>query len=121
MALIDLFESQPILCNVEFHLDENERVALIGKNGSGKSTLMKIIDKTIEPDSGEVITKNGIKIKRLLQSPKFKSGISVKEAIEEELTEFKEAFNRYLKLTNEFSINPIKQIENEIDKISKFL
>jgi len=127
MALVDLlniskkFESQPILCNIEFHLDENERVALIGKNGSGKSTLMKIIDKTIEPDSGEVITKNGIKIKRLLQTPKFKSGITVKEAIEEELTEFKEAYNKYLKLTNEFSINPTKQIENEIDKISKFL
>jgi len=128
MALVDLidvsksFEAQKILCNVEFHLEEGERVALIGKNGSGKSTLMKIIDKTIEPDSGEVITKSGIKIKRLLQQPKFNSGISVKEAIENELTEFKEAYNKYLKLTQEFSKNPDnKTIQNEIDKITKFL
>ncbi|NPA87346.1 MAG: ABC-F family ATP-binding cassette domain-containing protein, partial [Epsilonproteobacteria bacterium] len=111
MALIDLldvskkFEAQKILCNVEFHLDEGERVALIGKNGSGKSTLMKIIDGTIEPDSGEVITKNGIKIKRLLQQPKFNSGVTVKEAIENELTEFKEAYEKYLKLTELFSQN----------------
>ncbi len=128
MALIDLidvsktYEAQKILCDVEFHLDEGERVALIGKNGSGKSTLMKIIDKTIEPDKGEVITKNGIKIKRLLQQPKFNTGISVREAIENELTEFKEAYEKYLKLTEEFSKNPQNNaLQNEIDKITKFL
>ncbi|ACM93067.1 abc transport system ATP-binding protein [Nautilia profundicola AmH] len=128
MALIDLldvskkFEAQTILCNVEFHLDEGERVALIGKNGSGKSTLMKIIDKTIEPDSGEVITKNGIKIKRLLQTPKFKENLTVREAIENELTEFKEAYKKYLRLTEEFANNPEnKSIQSEMDKISKFL
>ncbi len=128
MALIDLlniskkFEAQTILCNVEFHLDEGERVALIGKNGSGKSTLMKIIDGSVEPDSGEIITKNGIKIKRLLQQPKFKTELSVREAIENELTEFKEAYQKYLKLTEEFAKNPQnRQIQNELDKISKFL
>ena len=128
MALIDLldiskkFEAQTILCNVEFHLDEGERVALIGKNGSGKSTLMKIIDKTIEPDSGEIITKNGIKIKRLLQTPKFKENLTVREAIENELTEFKEAYQKYLKLTQDFANNPEnKPLQNEIDEISKFL
>ena len=128
MALIDLldvskkFEAQKILCNVEFHLDEGERVALIGKNGSGKSTLMKIIDGTILPDSGEVITKNGIKIKRLLQQPKFKSGINVREAIENELTEFKDAYQKYIRFTEEFANNPEnKAIQNELDKISKFL
>jgi ATP-binding cassette subfamily F protein uup len=128
MALIDLldvskkFEAQKILCNVEFHLEEGERVALIGKNGSGKSTLMKIIDKTIEPDSGEIITKNGIKIKRLKQIPTFPSGISVREAIEKELTEFKEAYEKYIKLTEEFTKNPENaQIQAEMDRISKFL
>jgi ATP-binding cassette subfamily F protein uup len=128
MALIDLlnvsksYEAQKILCDVDFHLDENERVALIGKNGSGKSTLMKIIDKTIPPDKGEVITKNGIKIKRLLQQPKFKSGVSVREAIENELTEFKEAFARYLELTTLLSNDPQnRKIQSEMDKISKFL
>jgi len=83
---------------------------------------MKIIDKTIPPDEGEVITKNGIKIKRLLQQPKFTSGISVREAIENELTEFKEAYEKYIKLTEEFARNPEnKSIQSEIDKISKFL
>ncbi len=128
MALIDLinvsktYEAQKILCDVEFHLSEGERVALIGKNGSGKSTLMKIIDGTIQADKGEVITKNGIKIKRLLQQPKFSPGVSVREAIENELTEFKEAYERYLKLTEEFANDPEnKALQSEMDKMSKFL
>ncbi|WP_456479034.1 ribosomal protection-like ABC-F family protein [Nautilia sp.] len=128
MALVDLldvskkFEAQTILCNVEFHLDEGERVALIGKNGSGKSTLMKIIDKTIEPDSGEIITKNGIKIKRLLQTPKFEENLTVREAIENELTEFKEAYKKYIDLTQEFANNPEnKAVQTEMDKLSRFL
>jgi len=128
VALIDLldvskkFEAQKILCNIEFHLDEGERVALIGKNGSGKSTLMKIIDGTIAPESGEIIIKNGIKIKRLMQQPKFKSGLSVREAIENELTEFKEAYKKYLKLTEKFvKKSDSKAIQTEIDNISKFL
>ena len=128
MALIDLldvskkFEAQTILCNVEFHLDEGERVALIGKNGSGKSTLMKIIDKTIDPESGEVITKNGIKIKRLMQTPKFQENLSVREAIENELTEFKKAYEEYLKLSELIAKEPTNsQYQNELDKISKFL
>ncbi|WP_024791674.1 ribosomal protection-like ABC-F family protein [Lebetimonas sp. JS138] len=128
MALIDLlniskkFEAQKILCNIEFHLDEGERVALIGKNGSGKSTLMKIIDATVEADEGEIITKNGIKIKRLKQTPTFPTGLSVREAIENELTEFKEAYQKYMHFAQAFAKNPDNpQIQMEMDKISKFL
>ncbi|WP_024789003.1 ribosomal protection-like ABC-F family protein [Lebetimonas sp. JH292] len=128
MALIDLlniskkFEAQKILCNIEFHLDEGERVALIGKNGSGKSTLMKIIDATIEADEGEIITKNGIKIKRLKQTPTFPIGLSVREAIENELTEFKEAYQKYMHFAEAYAKNPDNaQIQMEMDKISKFL
>ncbi|MBL6973792.1 MAG: ATP-binding cassette domain-containing protein, partial [Sulfurimonas sp.] len=46
MALIDLqdiskhYSAQKILTEVNFHVDEGERIVIIGKNGSGKSTLM---------------------------------------------------------------------------------
>ncbi len=96
MALIDLLEvskhydTEKILCEVNFTIEEGDRVAIIGKNGSGKSTLMKIITGLIEIDDGKRITKNNIIIKMLSQVPKFRDGLSVKEAIEEELAELKE-------------------------------
>ena len=116
------YEAQKILCEVNFNLEEGERVAIVGKNGSGKSTLLKLIDGSIELDNGEVIVQNDIKIRRLHQMPKFQSGLSVRKAIENELTEFKEAHERYNILINEFSLNPQnKQIADEMGKISTFL
>ena len=68
MALIDLqdiskhYSAQKILTEVNFHVDEGERIVIIGKNGSGKSTLMKIINGTLEYDGGRRITKNDLEI-----------------------------------------------------------
>ena len=101
MALLDLieidkaYETQKILDNVNFSLHEGERVAIIGKNGGGKSTLMKIIHGSLEVDAGRRIIQKNIKVGMLDQTPHFKEGMSVKEAIEEELSELKNAKKRY--------------------------
>ncbi len=128
MALIDLigisknYEAQKILCEVDFHMDEGERVVIIGKNGSGKSTLMKIIAGTLEADEGRRIVQNDIQIKMLSQKPIFRSGASVREAIEEALTELNEAKKRYeeisLRLAEEFDN---KQLLSEHEKLSNYL
>ncbi len=41
---------------------KQDRVGFIGANGSGKSTLMKMLIGTLEPDSGEVVTGQTIRI-----------------------------------------------------------
>ena len=41
---------------------KQDRVGFIGANGSGKSTLMKMLIGTLEPDSGEIITGQTIRI-----------------------------------------------------------
>jgi ATP-binding cassette subfamily F protein uup len=37
------FSDAPLLDNAELHIEDNERVCLVGRNGAGKSTLMKIL------------------------------------------------------------------------------
>ncbi|MDD3344399.1 MAG: ABC-F family ATP-binding cassette domain-containing protein [Sulfurospirillaceae bacterium] len=101
MALLDLigiskaYESQKIVTQVDFSLHAYERVAIIGKNGGGKSTLMKIVHGTLEADEGRRIVQKNLKVGMLDQTPKFKENINVKEAIEEELSELKQALERY--------------------------
>lgn len=101
MALIDLqdiskhYSAQHILKEVNFHVDEGERIVIIGKNGSGKSTLMKIINGTLEHDGGRRITKNDLEIKMLDQRPNFKDGHTVREAVEDGLRELNEAKAKY--------------------------
>ncbi|PPK57887.1 ATP-binding cassette subfamily F protein uup [Malaciobacter marinus] len=107
MALIDLqninkqYDVKVILKNVNFTLTQGQRIAVIGQNGQGKSTLFKIIMKQVEPDLGEISIDKSIKIEMLDQQPKFKAGIKVREAIEEQLTELKTAKIEYEQITNQ--------------------
>ena len=48
-----------------------DKIGIIGINGTGKSTLLKIIAGEEEPDTGEVIYQNGLKILYLPQNPEF--------------------------------------------------
>ncbi len=115
MALIDLhniskhYEAQKILKNINFHINECERVVIIGKNGSGKSTLLKIIAGVLEVDEGERLIQQNLEIKMLPQRPIFKDGQSVKEAIKDGLKELIDAKKRYDKL----SILLAKDFENK--------
>ncbi|RLA73277.1 MAG: ABC transporter ATP-binding protein [Epsilonproteobacteria bacterium] len=112
MALIDLldiykhYEAQKILEGVNFHVDEGERIVIVGKNGSGKSTLMKITGGTLEYDEGKRISKQNLEIKMLSQVPHFKEGHSVREAVEAGLDELHQAKKRFdilsLKLADDF-------------------
>ena len=44
-----------ILDGLTFHINQGERVGLLGKNGSGKSTLFKILTGELDYDEGEVL------------------------------------------------------------------
>lgn len=61
------FGTTPILKDVSFHVNDREKVAIVGINGAGKSTLFKIIMGEITSDSGEVIFQKGTTIGYLAQ------------------------------------------------------
>ena len=46
--------SNKILDNISFVLEDNDKVCLIGNNGAGKSTLLKILNSDIKYDSGSI-------------------------------------------------------------------
>ena len=52
------------LHNINFKIDDGQFIAFIGTSGSGKTTCMRMINKMIEPSSGEVFI-NGQNIKNL--------------------------------------------------------
>ena len=128
MALIDLFNIKKqydiklLLNDVDFHLNEGERVTVVGQNGCGKSTLMKIIMGDEEPTEGKRVVNNTIHIEMLAQQPHFDPDLSVREAILNELTELKEAKDEYdaltLKVTDNFENH---ELLKKLDRVSSFL
>ena len=49
------FGTKEVLHDVNFHINEKEKIAIVGINGSGKTTLLKIIMGEETPDNGQVI------------------------------------------------------------------
>ncbi len=128
MALIELidvtkkFGSHVVLDGVNFALDANERVAVIGKNGGGKSTLMKIIAGLCEIDEGRIITQNGLNIQMLAQTPKFDENLSVKDALRRELAEIYAALSEYDAISSEIAAQPEnKELLARQDELIKFI
>ena len=61
------FGDQLIVKNGSFHINEREKVALIGINGAGKSTILKMLIGDLSADSGEVILAKNTSIGYLSQ------------------------------------------------------
>ncbi|OQY08923.1 MAG: ABC transporter [Marinitoga sp. 4572_148] len=51
-----------ILKNINFEINESEKITILGKNGSGKSTLLKLLMDKLKPDNGEINWGYNIKI-----------------------------------------------------------
>jgi ATP-binding cassette subfamily F protein uup len=128
MALLDLidisksYESKKILCDINFSINEGERVAIIAKNGGGKSTLMKIVQGILEFDEGRRIVGSNTTVEMLDQNPKFEDGISVKEAIKRELKELYKARERFDEVSQSLADDfQNQELLNEHSTLTNFL
>ena len=128
MALIDLidvskkFGANEILNSVSLSVNENEKIAIIGKNGSGKSTLMKIISGEVAADSGRRIVQSLISVEMLAQNPNFNATFSVRDALNNELKEIFDAISDYEKSGVLLANEPEnKEILKEQERLIKFI
>lgn len=72
-----IYGGRKILDNVSLGVQEGEKIGIIGLNGTGKSTLLRLISGQEEPDSGQVVRLNGLRIGFLSQNHKFPEDASI--------------------------------------------
>jgi len=70
-----------LFTDLNFGVNQGEKVALIGKNGAGKSTLLRLLAKAEPPDRGEVVHNNSVKVVYLPQEPFVEPELSVWQVI----------------------------------------
>lgn len=66
-----LYGDKWIFDDISCGIQEGEKVGIIGINGTGKTTLLRIISGEEEPDRGQVIRQNGLKLAVLSQNSDF--------------------------------------------------
>lgn len=75
------FGTDEILKNVSFHIEENEKAAIVGINGAGKSTLLKIIVGELSKDTGEVVLSKGKTIGYLAQHQDMTGTMTIEQEL----------------------------------------
>ena len=53
------FGTDQILSDISFHIEDQEKAAIVGINGAGKSTLLKIIVGELSQDKGDTTLSKG--------------------------------------------------------------
>lgn len=72
-----IFGEKTIFEDASFGIQEGDKIGILGINGTGKTTLLRMIAGEEEPDEGQIIRQNGLKIAYLPQNPVFEEGITV--------------------------------------------
>lgn len=72
-----IFGEKTIFDDVSFGIQEGDKIGIIGINGTGKTTLLRMIAGVEEPDEGQVVKQNGIRLAYLPQHPVFPKDATV--------------------------------------------
>lgn len=67
--------------DITFGIHEGEKIAIIAKNGAGKTTLMRTLIDPSNADTGDIVFRNGLKIRYLTQQPSFDDELTVRQVL----------------------------------------
>ncbi len=72
-----IFGEKKIFDDASFGIQEGDKIGIIGINGTGKTTLLKMVAGVEEPDEGQIICRNGLRLAYLSQNPEFPENATV--------------------------------------------
>ncbi|WP_256743145.1 ATP-binding cassette domain-containing protein, partial [Cronobacter sakazakii] len=115
------FSDAPLLDNAELHIEENERVCLVGRNGAGKSTLMKILNHELPLDDGRIVYEQDLVVARLQQDPPRNVAGTVYDFVAEGVAEQAEYLKRYHQISHLVMTDPSEKNLSELAKVQEML
>ena len=75
------FGSRQLLSDVNFYLNEGDKVGIIGINGTGKSTFLKVLGGALEADEGRIVRNPNTQVSFLSQNPAMEDNATILEQI----------------------------------------
>ncbi|MDZ7791325.1 MAG: ATP-binding cassette domain-containing protein [Xanthomonadales bacterium] len=107
-----------LLENVELDIDAGERIALVGRNGAGKSTLLKLIAGSLEPDDGQVIPGDSVRVATLPQEVPADADGSVFDQIAKGLGDVGDLLAEFHRISQgEFDADALSRVQAQLDAV----
>lgn len=110
--------------NINFTIDNGDKIGLVGVNGTGKSTFIKTIAGVITPDYGSMIKARGLQIESLLQDAELEPDNTVlmevfkgNQPIMKVLAKYEQALKVSETENNKLLQDEVLKLSQEIDKL----
>ena len=111
------FGGAPVLDDIDLTIDDGERLCLIGRNGTGKSTLLKVIVGQVEKESGNMETRQHLKLAMLVQEvPEATTG-DVFDIVAKGIGGKAELISRYHHVSHQLGEDNSKQLQDELSRL----
>ncbi len=127
MSLISIYGARlafgdaPLLDNCDLHIEEHERLCLVGRNGAGKSTLMKVISQEQPLDDGRVVCQKDLVVARLQQDPPRDKTCSVYDYVTEGVEQQAAILKKWHALSQAMMVNPDEHNLDEMARLQHIL
>ncbi len=125
--LTKAYSERKLLDNINFAIENNDKIGIVGLNGTGKTTLLKIIAGIEEADKGNIMKSSDLTIEYLPQNIAFDENATVVEQVfkgnskniqlvrryEEAISDPKTESEDILKLSQKMDIANAWELESE--------
>lgn len=124
MSIISLHQVSLIIANhqllhqVDWQIQAQERIALVGRNGAGKSTIMRLLQGELSPDSGKVQRLSNLRIGGLTQNVPTGFNESVYHFLVQGLGETGDVLARFHHLSQGGDLTELSQCQQELDQLN---
>ena len=122
--LTKVYGTDVIIKGVDFHVNDGDRIGLVGRNGAGKTTLLNMITGELSPDEGQLFIPNNLRIGYLKQRDQFNSEGTVLSEIHAIFVPLKKLEEEIAKTADMVAENPhderllhkLDELQQEYDK-----
>ncbi|MCC5791712.1 MAG: ATP-binding cassette domain-containing protein [Legionellaceae bacterium] len=105
-----------ILRQVDWHIQRQDRIALVGRNGAGKSSLMSLLQGELSPDSGKLQRVNQLRVGGLTQMVPAGENESVYHFLVQGLGETGELLARFHHLRRAEQVEDLAYCQQQLDQ-----
>ncbi len=105
------FNGKYLFKDVNYRISAGDKISLVGANGTGKTSILKIINKELEPESGNLLKQKNISIGYLPQDQVIHSGRPLIDEAQSALTDIVELQTKEKELSAKLSDNNLKDEE----------
>ena len=81
------YPTKVVFDSISLGVNEGDRIGIVGRNGDGKSTLLAMLAGTLQPDSGRVTRRSGVRVGVLEQQDSLNDDDTVARAVVGDMAE----------------------------------